>query len=112
MPEQGLGGIPLYPTEACRRFDVRLADYLEGQDDPEITGHAAECGFCAAMLGDLLLVRAAAGEIGNDEPPARLWANVRSRLAEEGLIRPARPAGWEWFLRPAPAAVFAAVLLA
>lgn len=113
MPQQGVGGIPLYPTEACQRFDQLLPDYLEGQDHPHVAAHAADCAFCGAMLADLLLVRAEAGEIGSEEPPARLWANVRARLAEEGLIRPSRSrrAWLDWFLRPVPAASFAALLL-
>jgi hypothetical protein len=113
MSEHGGGGIPLYPTDDCQRFDLLLPDYLEGQDHAEVTAHAADCAFCAALLGDLLLVRASAGEIGNEEPPAHLWANVRARLLEEGLIRPPRrPRAWlDWFLRPVPAAAFAAVLL-
>jgi hypothetical protein len=113
MPEHAVGGIPLYPTEACQHFDLLLPDYLEGRDHPEVTSHAAECVFCGALLGDLLLVRAEAGEIGSEEPPARLWANVRARLAEEGLIRPARTRrSWlDWVLRPAPAVAFAALIL-
>jgi hypothetical protein len=113
MPEHGGGSIPLYPTAACQRFDRLLPDYLEGQDQPEVTAHAAECVFCAALLGDLLLVRASAGEIGEEEPSARLWANVRARLVEEGLIRASRsrPAWVDWFQRPLPAAGFAALLL-
>jgi hypothetical protein len=113
MPEHEVGGIPLYPTEACQRFDLLLPDYLEGRDHPEVAAHAADCVYCGALLGDLLLVRAEAGEIGNEEPPARLWANVRARLAEEGLIRPSRSrrAWLDWFLRPVPAAAFAALLL-
>jgi len=113
MPEHRGGGIPLYPTDDCQRFDLLLPDYLEGEDRPEVTSHAADCGFCAALLGDLLLLRASAGEIGNEEPPAHLWANVRARLVEEGLIRPVRRhRPWlDWFLRPVPAAAFAALVL-
>jgi hypothetical protein len=113
MPEHGGGGIPLYPTAACQRFDLLLPDYLEGQDHPEVTIHAANCVYCAALLEDLLLVRAEAGEMGDEEPPARLWANVRARLVEEGLIRlqRGRPVWADWFLRPATAAGLAVLLL-
>jgi hypothetical protein len=113
MSELGGGGIPLYPTEACRRFDALLPDYLDGQDRPDVTDHAAGCVFCAALLADLLMVRAGAGEMVDEDPPARLWANVRATLLEEGLIRPAPPRRtWlDWFLRPVPAASLAAVLL-
>jgi hypothetical protein len=113
MPEHGGGGIPLYPTEACRCFDALLPDYLDGQDRPDVADHAADCAYCAALLADLLMVRAGAGEIGEEDPPARLWANVRATLLEEGLIRPARrQRAWlDWFLRPVSAASFAALLL-
>jgi hypothetical protein len=107
-------GIQVWPSEACRRFDLQLQPYLEGEDRPELIAHAAECAFCAAVLADLLLVRDAAGAMGPEEPPARVWANVRTTLAEEGLIRPRRQPrrAWaDWFLRPVPAAGLAALLL-
>jgi len=111
MPENAGGGIAGHPTDECRRFDLLLQDYLEGRDYPEVTSHAAQCGFCAALLGDLLLLQAAAGEIEGPEPPARLWSNVRAALAREGLIRAPRSRFADWFLRPVPAAGLAAVLL-
>ena len=113
MPEHGGGGTPPYPMAACQRFNGLLPDYLEGQDQPEVTSHAADCAFCAALLADLLLVRAGAGEMGDEDPPGRLWPNLRARMLEEGLIRPARERrSWmDWLLRPVPAASFAALLL-
>jgi len=101
-----------WANDACRQFDAELLDYLEGESRPHVAEHAAECPYCAARLGDLLLIRTSAGDLEAAEPPARLWANVRAGLAAEGLIRERRERGWwSWALRPAPALALAGLVL-
>jgi hypothetical protein len=103
-----------HPGEACLRFDAELAAYLEGEDRPRVPAHAAECAFCGAVLTDLQAIRSAAAELQLEEPPARLWANVRSALVEEGVIRSARPLRWSWpswILHPLPVAALAGLIL-
>jgi hypothetical protein len=92
---------------ACREFQAGLSDFLEGEARPGVARHAQECPFCAALLADLQMLRRQALDIPWEEPSVRLWANVRSRLAEEGVLRePAR--GWaRWFPVPAWAHVAA-----
>jgi hypothetical protein len=80
---------------ACRQFEQELAAYLEGESRPEVARHAESCAFCSALLGDLEMIRAQARALPLDEPPVRVWANVRAALAAEGLIRErTRRAGW------------------
>lgn len=88
-------------SSVCHLFQAALSDYLEGEARPEVTRHARECPFCAVLLADLETLRTEARNLSWEEPPERLWANVRSRLAEEGTLRePA--AGWaRWFAGPA-----------
>ena len=102
---------------ACERFDAVLADYLEGETRPEVASHARECASCAALLEDIGAIRSAAAEPVLEVPPARLWANLRLALAEEGLIREPR-ASWarrlfayNLLLRPTPVAVLASLVL-
>lgn len=104
----------MWPSAGCRRFDLQLQTYLEGEERPEVTAHAAECAFCAVVLADVLAVREASSALGPEEPPARVWANVRAQLAAEGLIRSRRQPQWawvDWLLRPVPAAGLAALVL-
>jgi len=113
MPKQGGNGAAHGASAACLEFDAQLSDYLEGGDRPAVASHASECAFCAAVLSDLLMVRSASAELGDEEPAARVWANVRATLLAEGLIHPPRERRrWaEWFLRPIPAAALTAVVL-
>lgn len=113
MQKQGGNGAPHGASAACLEFDAQLSDYLEGEDRPAVANHAADCEFCAVVLSDLLLVRSASAGLTDEEPPARVWANVRATLVAEGLIHPPRERRrWaEWFLRPIPAAALTAVVL-
>ena len=102
------------PSAACLRFETDLAAYLEGEDRTAVAAHAAECPFCGAALADLEVIRLAAAELPLEEPPARLWANVRSALVGEGVIRSTRRPRWswpEWILHPLPVASLAGLIL-
>ena len=102
------------PSAACLRFETDLAAYLEGEDRTAVAAHAAECPFCGAMLADLEVIRSAVAELPLEEPPARLWAHVRSALVEEGVIRSTRRPRWswpEWILHPLPVATLAGLVL-
>ncbi len=71
---------------ACEKFEANLASYLEGDSNPEALSHASECDFCRCLLADLDLIRKVSPELGTEEPPARVWANVRAVLIEEGIV--------------------------
>jgi hypothetical protein len=84
----------------CQAFDLNLAAYLEGEDRPEITRHASECPYCKVVLADLGEITGASATLPLPEPPARLWANIRATLEQEGVIR-ARQSFWQrWFPSP------------
>jgi hypothetical protein len=103
-------------TEACRLFDAQVADYLEGEHRPAVVVHARECAFCGVILADLQAVISESTALSFEDPPARLWSNIRATLEAEGVIR--KPGRWwaaRWFSRlaplPSPAAVGALALL-
>lgn len=96
MPEEKIEGFKAGGA-ACQVFDLQLPDYLEGEAHPSVFAHAQECPFCRAILADLELLRSASLEMPLEDPPARLWKNIRAGLAAEGILR--SPAtGWQrWF---------------
>jgi hypothetical protein len=52
-------------------------------------------------LADLKQISSLSLELLDDEePPARLWANVRAGLVAEGLIRPAGVSFWQRYFQP------------
>lgn len=75
---------------ACRQFETNLADYLEGEPCPQVAAHADTCPFCSVILRDLEGMRTECRTLSLEDPPARLWANVRATLATEGVIRERR----------------------
>lgn len=109
-----------FSSEACERFSAELPAYLEGGDGAEVLAHAAVCEFCQCLLGDMQLIRSTGTVLAVDEPPARVWANIRVTLVQEGIIQQ-RTGFWEsvrlGFLGrrrwPAPVAagILAAVLI-
>ena len=74
-------------TAACRSFDLELAAYLEGEERPELVAHTRECFFCYSMLADLEGMRSAGSQLALEEPPTRMWTNIRASLVAEGIIR-------------------------
>ena len=83
----------------CRQFDADLLSYLEGAETPAVLQHARECSACAVILADLEQIRFASRRLSLEEPPARVWANVRAQLADEGILHEQVPAWQRWFHR-------------
>jgi hypothetical protein len=81
----------------CSQFDLELPAYLEGEDCPALVKHASQCPYCSVVLADLHLIQSQLQEAILEDPPARVWANVRATLAAEGIFR--EPiSGWRaWF---------------
>lgn len=97
MKHEGANSDALLACESCLRFQLVLADYLDGGNHPEILTHAEECDFCRCLLADLEAIQKTAPDSCVEEPPAAVWANVRSTLAAEGLIRlPKTRFGGRW----------------
>ncbi len=110
MDERGSAG---GPSEGCRQFDLELEAYLEGESRPQVEEHARSCPFCHSVLADLEQILAMTRHLtGEDEPPARLWTNVRAVLIQEGIIRERRR-WWSagFWLRPVPAVLAAALVV-
>jgi len=82
----------------CHQFDLELAAYLQGEEQPQLAAHVQECPFCYSVLADLEGIRLASSELTTEEPPARLWANIRASLMAEGIIRPSGASWrrWSW----------------
>ncbi len=102
-----------FPTAACRRFDGELQAHLEGETRAAVVAHTRECPFCRAVLADLEEIHSVSAELAVEEPPARLWANLRAALREEGLIRESESLWQRLFSQflPSPVAVAALACL-
>lgn len=87
--------------EACREFDRDLPAYLEGEERPAVFTHAKQCPYCSVVLADFEQIRLSSRHLPQEEPPARVWANIRANLEAEGIIREQVPAWQRWLLRPA-----------
>jgi hypothetical protein len=96
----GPGHKPPQPDRAqCRQFDQDLPAYLEGVETPAVLKHVRECSSCAVTLADLEQIRFVSRHLPLEDPPARVWANIRARLAEEGILHEQVPAWHRWFNR-------------
>lgn len=103
--------------ESCRQFDRDLPAFLEGEERPAVLAHAQGCSYCAVVLADLEQIGFLSRHLPQEEPPARVWANIRANLEAEGIIREQGPAWQRWlprpvlFPRPAPLGALAALAL-
>lgn len=63
---------------------------------PSAAAHLESCVACRNLVADLNIITATARELAREiEPPARIWAAVRSQLADEGVIQ-TEPAEGAW----------------
>jgi hypothetical protein len=75
----------------CVELQQSLAEN-ENASSPAQRAHLKDCPQCAALVGDLLVIALAAGELREaDEPSPRVWNSIEIALRQEGLIRPQRP---------------------
>jgi len=79
---------------------VELQDSLAEMEDgstAEQRAHLKTCASCSALVKELNLITAAAGQLrAGDEPSPRVWNSIEIALRREGLIHP-RPAAATWF---------------
>lgn len=62
---------------------------------PEMDVHLQNCAGCARLVREVNLLRWEARELMEaEEPPARVWANIRSELSREGLVREPGAKSW------------------
>jgi len=71
---------------------VELQESLaEDASSWEQKAHLRECPACSALVRELNLIVAAAGQLqAADEPSPRVWNSIEFALRQEGLIRPQR----------------------
>ena len=90
---------------------------MENERHPDASAHFDACERCRALIADFGMIReAAALELPEAEPPARVWLSLRAQLEKEGLIRSNRRSWWQTFLptgvlRPALAGAYLGLLV-
>jgi hypothetical protein len=70
---------------SCIEFEAELAAYLEGEGRPALAAHVAQCDYCQCLLADMEQIRTVSPDLMEDPPP-RMWSNIREVLVEEGVI--------------------------
>ena len=74
----------------CVELQQSLAEVEDGST-LEQRAHLRACPKCSALLKELSLIVASAGELqASDEPSPRVWNSIEIALRREGLIRPQR----------------------
>ena len=75
------------PGPGCDRHADALAalvdDALDPRDRRQLDDHLAGCAGCRDLLADLREIRSLAATLEPIEPPARVWHDVRRRIAAE-----------------------------
>jgi hypothetical protein len=109
----------------CQEFESVLEQASEQPMPAEATAHLKQCENCRSLTADLEAITAMARELSvpDEEPPSRVWTQLRAQLVEEGIIRtpefqhaePART-GWfagalSWMRRPVMVAAYAAMMV-
>ncbi len=78
---------PTFGSE-CERFADALAAMVDEAPGPRerrrVDAHLAGCEACRELLADLRAIRSLAATLEPIEPPARVWHDVRRRIATEG----------------------------
>jgi hypothetical protein len=80
----------------CRKFELRIEDYLGGAPDSELDDHLALCGDCRSALEDSRL----AGDLLREawepasEPSRAFLANVMARIHQEEARAKSPAAFW------------------
>jgi hypothetical protein len=72
---------------SCDDFSGALAEFVDGELDPArqrgLERHVEGCADCRALLADLKSIQAAAFTLDRVEPPAHVWAALRTAVAAE-----------------------------
>lgn len=103
----------------CTEFELKYGDLGRAAIPAAAAQHLNECAACRGVAAEIDVIRAAARQlsIAPQEPPARVWSNLRARLRAEGIIRGQATvsSGWDsilaWLRRPYVVGVYAALAL-
>ncbi len=106
----------------CHEFEIAFEQFGDIDPPAEAVAHLEQCSNCRAMVEDLELICSSAKALAEppQEPPERVWLNLRDRLREEGIIRESEPiASQDWIAeifamlrRPVLAGAYAVLSLA
>ena len=104
-----------YDKHECDKMCEQLAAYLEGDLAPEdraaAEAHLESCPACSAVLAELRMIIAQAGQLASLSPPRDLWKGIESRIGTK--VTPlAAPAARRAVPRRWPLAIAAAALIA
>jgi hypothetical protein len=109
----------------CQKFESVLEQASEQLMPAEAAAHLKQCENCRSLTADLEAITAMARELSvpDEEPPARVWTQLRAQLECEGIIRTpelqhaeAARTGWfagvlTWMRRPVMVAAYAAIMV-
>jgi hypothetical protein len=106
----------------CQEFEQKWIALDSGDLSPAMDAHRQRCHSCSEMVEDLNYVAEQARMMGAaaDDPPERVWLQIRQRLEREGLIHEPRRglrAGWlggaatGWLMRVPAGLAYASVFL-
>ena len=82
------------PGTECDRHAAMVDDTLAAPRRQAVDAHLDGCESCRNLLADLRQIRSLAATLNPIEPPARVWHDVRRRVAAGG--KPPRAAVWWW----------------
>ncbi len=104
----------------CVELQESLVENENG-GSAEQQAHLRNCPACAKLVGDLLVIACAAGDLRSaHEPHPRIWKSIEASLRQEGLIRPQRRSlsllpsfgsEWSWVRWMAPVAALLLITL-
>jgi hypothetical protein len=109
----------------CQEFEAVLEQASEQPMPAEAAAHAKQCENCRSLAADLETISTMARELSvpDEQPPARVWTQLRAQLVEEGIIRTPelrhateQKSGWfagvlGFMRRPVMVASYAAVMV-
>jgi len=85
----------------CGEIGKLIDELVDGTLDPArasgVRGHARGCAACAARLAETELLVAGLSRLEPMDPPASLWAGIRSELDRAEATDAARPRWWWWW---------------
>lgn len=93
---------------SCEDVRPRLSGYLDGDLDAErgsvVRGHLRTCDACRQIATDEAALRDGLRQLEPVDPPARMWAGIQARLADEEVAHSQRPTWRRALARWAPSA--------
>jgi len=104
----------------CVELQESLVENENGSS-AEQQAHLRNCPTCSKLVGDLLVIACAAGDLrAAHDPHPRVWKSIEASLRQEGLIRPQRRtfsllpsfgSEWSWVRWMAPIAALLLITL-